>query len=155
MERFNVFGAQSTYAEDRPAGYRCGSVRFGPLVGASRIAGTIYELPSGESTWPYHYEYGSEEWLLVLDGRPTLRHPEGEDELEPGDLVCFAEGPGGAHKLTNRADETARLMILATFQRPAVAVFPDSDKIGVWPNGEKDQLLSERASGVGYWHGEA
>src|SRR6185312_5920137 len=70
MERFNVFGADYTYSEDRPAGYRCGSVRFGPLVGASRIAGTIYELPSGESTWPYHYEYGSEEWLLVLDGRP-------------------------------------------------------------------------------------
>ena len=93
MERFNVFGADYTYAEDRPAGYQCGSVRLGPLVGASRVAATIYELPSGESTWPYHYEYGSEEWLLVLDGRPTLRHPEGEDELEPGISCASRTGP--------------------------------------------------------------
>src|SRR3954462_15686090 len=75
MERFNVFGADYTYAGDRPAGYRGGSRRLGPLVGGSRGAGTIYERPSGETTWPFHYEYGSEEWLLVLDGRPTLRHP--------------------------------------------------------------------------------
>ena len=83
----------------------------------------------------WHYEYGAEEWALVLAGRPTLRHPRGEDELEPGDVVCFPDGPDGAHKLTNRAEETARVMILSTFSRPAVAIYPDSDKLGVWPDG--------------------
>jgi uncharacterized cupin superfamily protein len=155
MQRFNVFGAECSYSEDRPAGYRCGSVRFGPSIGAERISGSVYELPSGESTFPYHYEYGSEEWLLVLAGNPTLRHPEGEDELEPGDLVCFRNGPEGAHKLTNHKDQAARLIILSTFQRPAVAVFPDSDKVGVWPGDDSDHVLVERASGVPYWHGEA
>jgi uncharacterized cupin superfamily protein len=155
MQRFNVFGADCVYGTDRPAGYRCGSVRFGPVIGAERISGSVYELPSGESTFPYHYEYGSEEWLLVLAGNPTLRHPDGEDELEPGDLVCFPNGPGGAHKLTNHGEQPARLIILSTFQRPAVAVFPDSDKVGVWPGADADHVLVERASHVDYWHGEA
>jgi hypothetical protein len=33
-------------------------------------------------------------------------------------------------------------------------VFPDSGKVGVWPNGE-GPLLVERSSGVDYWKGEA
>jgi uncharacterized cupin superfamily protein len=155
MQRFNVFGAECTYAQDRPAGYKCGSARFGPLVGAAQMSGSVYEIPTGESTFPYHYEYGSEEWLLVLQGNPTLRHPDGEDELEEGDLVCFRNGPEGAHKVTNHGHAPARVIILSTFQRPAIAVFPDSHKLGVWSGGESDNLIAEHASAVPYWHGEA
>ena len=154
MRRFNVFTPEFTYATGRPDGYRAGSARIGPAIGSSRMSATVYELPPGESTWPYHYEYGAEEWILVLDGRPTLRHPGGDDILEPGDVVCCPDGPEGAHKLTNRSDAVARLMIISSYDRPAVAVFPDSDKLGVWPDGEDDILIVRRDSGVDYWEGE-
>jgi uncharacterized cupin superfamily protein len=152
MRRFNVFAPEFAYDDSRPEGYKAGSVRLSPEIGASRMVATVYELPPGESTWPYHYEYGAEEWALVLSGRPTLRHPGGDDELEPGDVVCFPEGPDGAHKFTNRGDETARLMITSTFARPAVAVFPDSDKLGVWPNGDEPTIV--RRELLDYWDGE-
>jgi uncharacterized cupin superfamily protein len=155
MRRFNVFAPAFDYDDARPAGYRAGTARIGPAIGSRRMSATVYELPPGESTWPYHYEYGAEEWLLVLDGTPTLRHPDGEDELDPGDLVCFPDGPGGAHKLTNRAETAALLMILSTYDRPAVAVFPDSDKLGVWPNGEGENMIVRRESAVDYWDREA
>ena len=155
MRRFNVFAPEFTYDDSRPEGYRVGSGRLGPVIGSRRVSATVYELPAGESSWPYHYEYGAEEWALVLAGRPTLRHPGGEDELEPGDVVCFPDGPEGAHKLTNRGEETARVMILSTYDRPAVAVYPDSDKLGVWPDGEGDALIVRRESAVDYWHGES
>ena len=154
MRRFNVFAPEFAYDDGRPPGYRAGSARLGPALGARRLAATVYELPTGESTWPYHYEYGAEEWVLVLEGRPTLRHPGGEDELAPGDVVCCPDGPDGAHKVTNHGEATARLMIVSTAGRPAVAVFPDSDKLGVWPDGEADILISRRASAVDYWDGE-
>ena len=154
MRRFNVFTPEFTYAKGRPDGYRAGSARIGPAIGSSRMASTVYELPPGESTWPYHYEYGAEEWIIVLDGRPTLRHPGGDDILEPGDVVCCPDGPEGAHKLTNRSDAVARLMIISSFDRPAVAVFPDSDKLGVWPDGEEEILIVGRDSAVDYWEGE-
>jgi uncharacterized cupin superfamily protein len=155
MRRINLHGAEISYHDGRPAGYRAGHAQLGPKIGSSRMSATVYELPPGESTWPYHYEYGAEEWLIVLDGRPTLRHPEGEDELEPGDVVCFPEGPEGAHKVTNRADDTARVMILSTAGRPAVAVYPDSDKLGVWPNGEGESMIVRRESAVDYWDRES
>ena len=152
MRRFNVFAPEFTYDESRPDGYKAGSVRLSPVIGANRMVATVYELPPGESTWPYHYEYGAEEWALVLDGRPTLRHPGGEDELDPGDVVCFPDGPDGAHKFTNRTEETARLMITSTYARPAVAVFPDSDKVGVWPDGDGATIVKRDL--VEYWEGE-
>ena len=153
MRKVNVFAPDFEYAETRPAGYRAGHAQLGPALGATLISATVYELPPGESTWPYHYEHGAEEWVLVLAGRPTLRHPHGEDELAAGDLVCFPDGPDGAHKLTNRGAQTARVMILSTTGRPAVAVYPDSDKVGVWPAAGESMLL--RREGVDYWDGEA
>ena len=57
---------------------------------------------------------GPEEWLLVVAGRPTLRTPEGERQLEPGDVVAFPQGPAGAHKVANATDETVRVVILSS-----------------------------------------
>ena len=154
MRRFNVFSAEFEYDADDPDGYRAGMARFGARIGATMLGGTVYDLPPGQSNCPYHYEYGNEEWLLVLEGRLTLRHPDGEDELDPGDVVCFAVGPGGAHKLTNRSETPVRVLMLSTRHEPAVAVYPDSDKIGVWPGDERDDLLVRRESAVEYWDGE-
>ena len=92
----------------------------------------------------------------MLAGRLTLRHPGGEEELEPGEVVCFPVGPEGAHKLTNKSDATVRVLMLSTLVEPSVAVYPDSDKIGVWPDPDRrDHILVRRESGVDYWDGEA
>ena len=154
MQRFNVFDAKAEYDAADPAGYRAGMARVGKAIGASMIGATVYELPPGQSNCPYHYEYGNEEWLLVLEGRLTLRHPGGEDELRPGDVVCFTVGPEGAHQLRNASDGPVRAMIVSTKREPAVAVYPDSDKIGVWPGSEDDHVLVRRESGVDYWDRE-
>ena len=55
--------------------------RFGPAIGASRLGGSVYDLPPGQSICPYHYEYPEEEWLLVLEGTATVRHPGGDGRL--------------------------------------------------------------------------
>jgi uncharacterized cupin superfamily protein len=142
-----------------PPGYRARMARFGPSIGAERLGGTVYELDPGDSVCPYHYENTEEEWLLVLTGTPTLRDPEGEHELAEGDVVCFLEGPGGAHKVTNRSDTVLRILMLSTIPETRIAgssdpisitVYPDSDKVGVWPPGKRFRL----SEGVDYWDGE-
>jgi uncharacterized cupin superfamily protein len=154
VRRVNAFAAEVEYRSDRPAGYAAGFAELGPGLGASEVGVSVCELPPGESSYPYHYEYGNEEWLIVLAGRPTLRHPVGEDELEPGDVVLFPIGPEGAHKLTNRGDALARVLFLSTKRQPGVAVYPDSDKIGLWPEDASDEIIVRRESGVAYWDGE-
>jgi uncharacterized cupin superfamily protein len=154
MDRVNLFAAEVQYDDGDPEGYHAGCLRVGQLLGGRMLGATIYELGPGQSNCPYHYEYGNEEWLVVLRGTLTLRHAQGENELEPGDVVCFPVGPDGAHKLTNKAEETVRVLIVSTQVEPAVAVYPDSDKIGVWPGAKDDNVMVRRESGVDYWDGE-
>ncbi len=66
-----------------PDGFRRNSTRVGSSLGASRTGLSVYELPPGQAIGPYHYEDPEEEWLLVVSGTPTLRHPGGGDQLEP------------------------------------------------------------------------
>jgi len=156
VRRVNVFTAQLQHDDDDPPGYEADYLRIGPLIGAERLGATIYALGPGQSNCPYHYEYPDEEWLLVLEGTLTVRTPEGEEEVAAGEAVCFPEGPDGAHKLTNRSDGPVRLLMLSTKNNPGVAVYPDSDKIGVWPvqGGGQDKIMVKPSSDVDYWEGE-
>jgi uncharacterized cupin superfamily protein len=153
VRRFNIFAAEPAYDASDPDGYRNGAARIGPAIGAERLGGTVYELPPGQSICPYHYEHGDEEWAIVLTGRPTIRHPGGEDVLEPGDAVCFPAGPAGAHKVTNRGEEPARVLLLSTMNLPSVVVYPDSGKIGAYVQ-DGDDLILRRADAVDYYDGE-
>ena len=137
-----------------PDGFRRNSVRVGAKLGAERSGLSVYELPPGQAICPYHYEYAEEEWLLVLEGRPSLRHPGGTDQLEPWDLVCFPTGPEGAHGVRNETDDPVRVLMFSTVKHPAVTVYPDSDKVGVWTGNKSDDLLAKRSSAVDYWSGE-
>jgi len=153
MKRLNIFATEFEHDDDDPEGYSSGYVKLAPAIRGSTMAGTIYDLPPGKSNCPFHYE-SDEEWLLVLEGTLTVRHAEGEDELGRGDLVCFAAGPDGVHKLTNRGTENVRMLIVSTANVPAVAVYPDSDKIGVFTEGRLDNVMVRRSSDVDYWDGE-
>jgi uncharacterized cupin superfamily protein len=154
VQRTNLSKVNVEYDETDPEGYRAGMARFGPSIGATKLGASLYELPPGQSVCPYHYEYPEEEWLIVLEGRPTLRHPQGEDDLEQGDVVCFPMGPEGAHKVTNRTQDTVRVLMFSTKTDPAVAVYPDSDKIGVWTGNKDDHVIVRRSSNVEYYDGE-
>ena len=156
MKKLNLGSLDFEWDDDDPEGYKAGMARFGASIGASMLGGSVYELPPGQSVCPYHYEYGNEEWAIVLQGRPTLRHPGGEEAVEPMDVVCFPNGPDGAHKLTNRTDETVRVLLLSTKNDPAIAVYPDSDKIGAWPGPEfrEDHVLVRRESHTHYYDRE-
>ena len=154
MRRANVFTTDFEYDDSDPDGYRSGSSRSGAAAGGDALTVKVFELPPGQSVCPYHYEY-EEEWLLVLEGAVVVRVPDGEHELARGDLVCFPPGPAGAHMVTNQAEPTARVMMFSSARRPAVAVYPDSDKVGVWPDNPDDHVMVRRADGkVDYWDGE-
>jgi uncharacterized cupin superfamily protein len=155
MRRFKLDAAEPAYDESDPEGYRAGMDRFGPKIGAARLGASVYELPPGQSICPYHYEYPEEEWLLVLSGRVDVRTPEGEEEMGPMEVVCFPSGPAGAHKVTNRGDETARVVMLSTMAEVAIAVYPDSGKILAAPGNREDRLMARRESAVDYYDGEA
>ena len=149
--------AQPDFAYDRedPEGFRSGRVRLGPLVGAQRTGASVYEIPAGQALCPYHYEYGEEEWLLVLSGRATVRHPGGTAELGPSDVACFVRGPAGAHQVRNDAAEPLRVLMWSEVVHPTATVYPDSDKVAVWTGERADDVIVRRSSAVPYYDGES
>jgi uncharacterized cupin superfamily protein len=94
-------------------------VPSGPFLGA-----TVYELDPDR--WViYHAHHGSDELLLVLRGRPTLRTPAGERQLDEGEVVSFTPGPEGAHGLRNDTGEPVRYVMAGTRISPEVVEYPD------------------------------
>ena len=154
VDVFNLFAEHEWDSEREREGYRHRVAAIGPRLGGALLGGSLYELAPGESTWPYHYEHGSEEWLLVVKGRPTLRTPEGSRELSPGDVAVFPEGPAGAHKVTNATEEVVRVVIFSSKSPLAVVAYPDSDKVGIWTLADGYIGLVRDEPKLDYWDGE-
>jgi uncharacterized cupin superfamily protein len=91
----------------------------GPFLGMS-----LYELRPGNFEI-FHFHHGSEELLVVLRGRPTLRTLAGERRLDEGAVVHFPPGPDGAHELRNDTDELVRYVMAGTRVSPEVVEYPD------------------------------
>jgi uncharacterized cupin superfamily protein len=151
MKTHNIFAPQFSYDDSDPDGYRAGMDRFGPKIGAARMGASVYELEPGQALCPYHYE-GDEEWIMVLTGRPSVRHPGGTDVLEPGDVAAFAAGPEGAHKVFNTSDEATRFLMLSTRDEVWYTVYPDSQK-AQWGNG-RERSLVRLGEDLDYYDGE-
>jgi uncharacterized cupin superfamily protein len=155
MLTFNVFDAEMTYDPSDPEPYAAGANRFGPKIGASRLGATVYEIPPGQSLCPYHYE-SEEEWVLVLRGQVTVRHPDGEDVLGPGDVTAFPTGPKGAHKTTNNGTETVRMVMFSNVEPNGYCVYPDSNKVYHWTDSPdpEDSVRVRRGENLDYYDGE-
>ena len=154
MRKANIGNPEFKHSGEDPEGFDSGMYRMGPMVGANLLGATVYELAPGNGICPYHYEYGEEEWLIVLQGTPLIRTPEGEERLETWDVVCFPSGPDGAHSVRNDTDEPARVLMFSNVEHPAATVYPDSDKVAIWTGNEADNVMVRKSSRVDYWDGE-
>jgi uncharacterized cupin superfamily protein len=150
MRRFNVNTDALVHVSERD-GYRWRGARgLGERLGGRRIGASLYELPDGEMSFPYHYHHGVEEWLYVVAGAPVVRTPAGERVAAPGDLICFPSGASGAHSVCG----PGRVLIISANREPSIAVYPDSNKIGTRPADGADSLNFRRGDAIGYWEGE-
>ena len=134
---------------------RPGYVRRRKRVAGQHLGAGLIELPPGVSTFPYHYELGNDELLVVVLGTPTLRTPDGERKLAPGDCVLFPSGPEGAHKITNRSSGPARILLVSNFALPRATIQADSGKLMLrWAPGPDERRWSFLGADADYWDGE-
>ena len=149
---FNLLEGELPDVEER-AGYKHRRAPVGRTLGGELLGATLYETPPGEQLWPYHWELGCEEFAVVLSGMPTLRTPEGERDLAPGDFVHFPQGAAGAHTFLNRSAAAFRVLIGSTKSDLAVAGYPDSGKVYISaPKHDFDRVVPDQP--LDYWDGE-
>ena len=105
-----------------------GGSRSKRLPRGAALGASVYEL--GPGNWvPFHFHHGSEELLVVLRGRPTLRSAAGSRELAEGEAVHFLTGPEGVHAVSNETTEPVRYLMASTLVSPEVAEYPDLHQI--------------------------
>jgi uncharacterized cupin superfamily protein len=98
-----------------------------------------------------------EELLVVIEGTPDLRTPEGTRRLEQGEVVSFPRGEAGAHQLVNTTDAAAVFLAISTKGEPDIVLYPDSGKLGAAerrPGGGGLHKFFRLDDAVGYWDGE-
>jgi uncharacterized cupin superfamily protein len=147
----NVFDDEWEELFPAVEGWRSNTRRIAP---GAKLGMSIYELLPGQTQCPYHFHHGSEELVLVLRGRPTLRTPSGESELREGDAVHFTTGPEGAHQIVNRTDEPVRYVVAAAHATPEIVEYPDSGKFGAGSREHRFWSINRTADAVDYLDGE-
>ena len=119
-------------------------------VDAADLECSLYELPPGMRSWPYHYHTANEEALYVLAGEGKLKAETGLVELTAGGYVTLPANESGGHRVLNDSEEPLRYLAISTMNEPDVTVYPEMDKFGVFvgspPGGRGERTLE------GYYH---
>lgn len=150
----NIFDPEFDLESDR-GGFRSKRAYLGRQAGARDLGASLFELEPGDSPFPFHFHFGNEEMLIVLQGRPHLRGPDGWRRLQQGEVVAFPAGEDHAHQIQNRSDALVRVLIVSEMKAPEVGVYPDCGKVGLWtlpPGSEGEGLrhIARLGDGVDY-----
>ncbi|MDZ7702418.1 MAG: cupin domain-containing protein [Halobacteriales archaeon] len=130
-------------------------------AGGEDLGCSLYELPAGQRSWPYHYHTANAEAIYVLAGAGRIRLDGERRMLEAGDYVALPADERGAHRVINDGDAPLRYLVVSTMAEPDVTVYPDSGKFGVYvgspPGDRSDRSLAgyyRIDDDVDYWDGE-
>jgi uncharacterized cupin superfamily protein len=119
--------------------------QLGEAAGGEAIGCSLYELPAGARSWPYHYHAANEEALYVLAGDGAIRIDGQTHSLEAGDYVALPVGETGGHRVINDSDGPLRYLMVSTMNDPDVTVYPDREMIGVFagavPGGREGRTV--------------
>ncbi len=109
---------------------------LGGLFGLTSFGVNLTRLAPGAGSALRHAHSRQDEFVYVLEGRPTLITDAGETELAPGMCAGFRAGTGNAHQLVNRSG--AEVVYLEVGDRSAgdAVTYPDDDLQGVLVDGK-------------------
>jgi len=100
---------------------------LGDLFGLSNFGVNLTRLAPGAESSLRHAHARQDEFVYILEGRPTLVTNQGATELSPGDCAGFEAGSGDAHHLVNRTKEDVLYLEIGDRTRGDSAIYPDED----------------------------
>ena len=101
--------------------------KLGDAFGLSNFGVNLTHLASGAVSALVHQHAAQDEFVYVLEGRPTLILGDEEFELEPGSCVGFKAGAGVAHQLINRTLELVSYLEIGDRSADDKVEYPHDD----------------------------
>ncbi len=103
----------------------------------------LTRLAAGAVSALRHAHTRQDEFIYVLQGRPTLHTDEGHQQLSPGMCAGFKAGTGNGHRLINETTEEVVYLEVGDRSAGDEARYPDDDLQamlveGVWRFAHRD-----------------
>ena len=117
---------------------------LGDLFALANFGVNLTRLAPGAASSLRHAHAKQDEFVYILEGRPTLVTNAGETELEPGMCAGFKAGNGDAHHLVNRTKQDVLYLEIGDRTPGETASYPDDDLAvvqapdGKWQYSRKD-----------------
>jgi uncharacterized cupin superfamily protein len=100
---------------------------LGDLFGLKNFGVNLTRLAPGAVSALRHAHSRQDEFIYILQGRPTLLTDAGRTALEPGMCAGFAAGTGNGHSLVNEGDEEVVYLEVGDRTPGDTASYPDDD----------------------------
>jgi uncharacterized cupin superfamily protein len=109
---------------------------LGDLFGLANFGVNLTRLAPGASSALRHAHTKQDEFIYVLEGRPTLHTDEGRQQLSPGMCAGFKAGTGNGHCLVNETREDVLYLEVGDRTPGDEAHYPDEDMKAVLVDGQ-------------------
>lgn len=100
---------------------------LGDQFGLTIYGVNLTTLKPGAMSALRHAHTRQDEFVYIVEGRPTLITDEGETELSPGMCAGFKAGTGNAHHLVNRGKTDVVYLEVGDRTPGDAAAYPDDD----------------------------
>ena len=110
---------------------------LGDLFGFKNFGVNLTRLAPGGSSALRHAHTKQDEFVFILEGRPTLLTDAGRTGLEPGICAGFKAGTGDAHCLVNETEEEVVYLEIGDRTGGDVVDYPDDDLAVVTIDGQR------------------
>lgn len=111
--------------------------KLGEYFGLTNFGVNLTHLSPGAISALAHCHSEQDEFILVLEGNPTLVLDQAEFVLQPGDCYGIKAGTRIAHQLINRSQERVTYLEIGDRTQGDEVEYPNDDlKATQSPNGE-------------------
>ena len=100
---------------------------LGDSLGLTQYGVNISKLEPGAVSSLRHWHTAEDEFILILEGTPTLVTDDGEQVLGPGTAAGFPAHTENGHRLENRSDDNVLYLEVGTRAVRDMVAYPDAD----------------------------
>ena len=109
---------------------------LGDLFGLANFGVNLTRLAPNSMSSLRHAHTRQDEFIYILQGRPTLHTDDGRSELSPGMCAGFKAGTGNGHHLVNATQQEVLYLEVGDRTPGDEGIYPDDDLKALLVEGE-------------------
>jgi uncharacterized cupin superfamily protein len=110
--------------------------QLGEFFGLRNFGVNLTRLAPGSMSALRHAHTKQDEFIYILEGRPTLHTDAGREQLSPGMCAGFPSGTGDGHRLINETTHDVLYLEIGDRTPGDAATYPDDDLKAVMIEGQ-------------------